>query len=123
MRCVSVCVCGSRREYPPQITPKMVLLEWSRKQRMEQPLYETVREPRQKISRKDVQNDKFLSGKGAQTKQSCVQPDRNKDSITEEKKYKLCQVTGFSFNEVCIHSEDVVINLNHVNGPVVDLRV
>ncbi|XP_042372481.1 tRNA-dihydrouridine(20) synthase [NAD(P)+]-like, partial [Plectropomus leopardus] len=32
-----------RRNYPPQITPKMFLLEWSRKEKLEQPLYETVR--------------------------------------------------------------------------------
>uniref|UniRef100_A0A8B9L6S4 Dihydrouridine synthase 2 n=1 Tax=Astyanax mexicanus TaxID=7994 RepID=A0A8B9L6S4_ASTMX len=38
--CVSVCV-WHRREYPPQITPKMYLLEWSRKEKMEQPVYET----------------------------------------------------------------------------------
>ncbi|KAI3371356.1 hypothetical protein L3Q82_023552, partial [Scortum barcoo] len=31
-----------RREYPPQITPKMFLLEWSRKEKLEQPIYETV---------------------------------------------------------------------------------
>uniref|UniRef100_A0A7N6AFI7 DRBM domain-containing protein n=1 Tax=Anabas testudineus TaxID=64144 RepID=A0A7N6AFI7_ANATE len=31
-----------RREYPPHITPKMFLLEWSRKKKLEQPLYETV---------------------------------------------------------------------------------
>ncbi|XP_041853295.1 tRNA-dihydrouridine(20) synthase [NAD(P)+]-like isoform X2 [Melanotaenia boesemani] len=31
-----------RREYPPQITPKMFLLEWSRREKLEQPLYETV---------------------------------------------------------------------------------
>lgn len=31
-----------RREYPPQITPKMFLLEWSRKEKLEQPLYETA---------------------------------------------------------------------------------
>ncbi|XP_059190887.1 tRNA-dihydrouridine(20) synthase [NAD(P)+]-like [Centropristis striata] len=31
-----------RREYPPQITPKMFLLEWSRKEKLEQPLYEIV---------------------------------------------------------------------------------
>ncbi|XP_011474062.1 tRNA-dihydrouridine(20) synthase [NAD(P)+]-like isoform X2 [Oryzias latipes] len=38
---ITMAVKFERREYPPQITPKMVLLEWSRKQRMEQPLYET----------------------------------------------------------------------------------
>uniref|UniRef100_M4ACV2 Dihydrouridine synthase 2 n=1 Tax=Xiphophorus maculatus TaxID=8083 RepID=M4ACV2_XIPMA len=32
-----------RRDYPPQITPKMFLLEWSRKEKLEQPQYETVR--------------------------------------------------------------------------------
>uniref|UniRef100_A0A672FQK2 tRNA-dihydrouridine(20) synthase [NAD(P)+]-like n=1 Tax=Salarias fasciatus TaxID=181472 RepID=A0A672FQK2_SALFA len=31
-----------RREYPPQITPKMFLLEWSRKEKLEQPQYDTV---------------------------------------------------------------------------------
>ncbi|XP_072242606.1 tRNA-dihydrouridine(20) synthase [NAD(P)+]-like [Leuresthes tenuis] len=31
-----------RRFYPPQITPKMFLLEWSRKEKLEQPFYETV---------------------------------------------------------------------------------
>ncbi|XP_041650800.1 tRNA-dihydrouridine(20) synthase [NAD(P)+]-like [Cheilinus undulatus] len=31
-----------RREYPPQITPKMFLLEWSRKEKLDQPIYETV---------------------------------------------------------------------------------
>ncbi|KAM8891919.1 tRNA-dihydrouridine(20) synthase [NAD(P)+]-like isoform 1-T1 [Spinachia spinachia] len=31
-----------RREYPPHITPKMFLLEWSRKEKLPQPLYETV---------------------------------------------------------------------------------
>ncbi|XP_067349930.1 tRNA-dihydrouridine(20) synthase [NAD(P)+]-like isoform X2 [Channa argus] len=31
-----------RREYPPHITPKMFLLEWSRKEKLDQPLYETV---------------------------------------------------------------------------------
>ncbi|XP_061696620.1 tRNA-dihydrouridine(20) synthase [NAD(P)+]-like isoform X2 [Syngnathoides biaculeatus] len=31
-----------RREYPPQLTPKMFLLEWSRRQKLEQPTYQTV---------------------------------------------------------------------------------
>ncbi|CAN9499036.1 unnamed protein product [Ophioblennius macclurei] len=31
-----------RREYPPQITPKMFLLEWTRKEKLEQPQYDTV---------------------------------------------------------------------------------
>ena len=40
------CRCGFRREYPPHITPKMFLLEWSRKEKLEQPVYETVRNSR-----------------------------------------------------------------------------
>uniref|UniRef100_UPI001CD8BA4E tRNA-dihydrouridine(20) synthase [NAD(P)+]-like isoform X2 n=1 Tax=Solea senegalensis TaxID=28829 RepID=UPI001CD8BA4E len=39
----TVAVKFERRNYPPQITPKMFLLEWSRRERVEQPLYETVR--------------------------------------------------------------------------------
>ncbi|KAM9854007.1 tRNA-dihydrouridine(20) synthase [NAD(P)+]-like [Aulostomus maculatus] len=31
-----------RRDYPPHITPKMFLLEWSRREKLEQPLYLTV---------------------------------------------------------------------------------
>ncbi|XP_070686475.1 tRNA-dihydrouridine(20) synthase [NAD(P)+]-like [Pempheris klunzingeri] len=38
----SMAVKFERREYPPQITPKMFLLEWSRKEKLEQPAYETV---------------------------------------------------------------------------------
>nr|XP_055049054.1 tRNA-dihydrouridine(20) synthase [NAD(P)+]-like [Misgurnus anguillicaudatus] len=30
-----------RRDYPPQITPKMFLLEWTRKEKLDQPVYET----------------------------------------------------------------------------------
>ncbi|XP_051548360.1 tRNA-dihydrouridine(20) synthase [NAD(P)+]-like isoform X2 [Myxocyprinus asiaticus] len=30
-----------RRDYPPQITPKMYLLEWCRKEKLDQPAYET----------------------------------------------------------------------------------
>lgn len=30
-----------RRDYPAQITPKMYLLEWSRKEKLDQPVYET----------------------------------------------------------------------------------
>ncbi|KAI4872148.1 hypothetical protein NFI96_030995, partial [Prochilodus magdalenae] len=38
---ITMAVKFERREYPPQITPKMYLLEWSRKEKLEQPLYET----------------------------------------------------------------------------------
>ncbi|XP_012868121.1 PREDICTED: tRNA-dihydrouridine(20) synthase [NAD(P)+]-like [Dipodomys ordii] len=33
------------RAYPPQITPKMCLLEWCRREKLAQPLYETVQRP------------------------------------------------------------------------------
>ncbi|XP_013884938.1 tRNA-dihydrouridine(20) synthase [NAD(P)+]-like [Austrofundulus limnaeus] len=39
---ITMAVRFQRREYPPQITPKMFLLEWSRKEKLEQPHYETV---------------------------------------------------------------------------------
>uniref|UniRef100_A0AAY4DQP1 DRBM domain-containing protein n=1 Tax=Denticeps clupeoides TaxID=299321 RepID=A0AAY4DQP1_9TELE len=39
---VTMPVRFERREYPPQITPKMYLLEWSRREKLEQPAYETV---------------------------------------------------------------------------------
>uniref|UniRef100_A0A3Q2QPK9 Dihydrouridine synthase 2 n=1 Tax=Fundulus heteroclitus TaxID=8078 RepID=A0A3Q2QPK9_FUNHE len=39
----TISVKFERRDYPPQITPKMFLLEWSRKEKLEQPQYETVR--------------------------------------------------------------------------------
>ncbi|KAA8579010.1 hypothetical protein FQN60_007028 [Etheostoma spectabile] len=32
-----------RREYPPHITPKMFLLEWSRREKLQQPQYQMVR--------------------------------------------------------------------------------
>ncbi|XP_053741600.1 tRNA-dihydrouridine(20) synthase [NAD(P)+]-like isoform X2 [Synchiropus splendidus] len=48
-----------RREYPPQITPKMYLLEWSRKEKLEQPLYETV----EHSSDRTFQSTVVLNGK------------------------------------------------------------
>ncbi|KAM9807846.1 tRNA-dihydrouridine(20) synthase [NAD(P)+]-like [Neosynchiropus ocellatus] len=48
-----------RREYPPQITPKMYLLEWSRKEKLEQPLYETV----ERSSDRTFQSTVILNGK------------------------------------------------------------
>ncbi|GAA6093214.1 tRNA-dihydrouridine(20) synthase [NAD(P)+]-like [Tachysurus ichikawai] len=38
---ITMAIKFERREYPPQITPKMYLLEWSRKEKLEQPLYKT----------------------------------------------------------------------------------
>uniref|UniRef100_A0A672TGL1 DRBM domain-containing protein n=1 Tax=Strigops habroptila TaxID=2489341 RepID=A0A672TGL1_STRHB len=35
----------SRQEYPLQITPKMYLLEWRRKEKHPQPVYETIQRP------------------------------------------------------------------------------
>ncbi|KAK3526811.1 hypothetical protein QTP70_033547 [Hemibagrus guttatus] len=38
---ITMAIKFERREYPPQITPKMYLLEWSRKEKLEQPVYKT----------------------------------------------------------------------------------
>ncbi|XP_030060164.1 tRNA-dihydrouridine(20) synthase [NAD(P)+]-like [Microcaecilia unicolor] len=43
-----------RREYPPQITPKMCLLEWCRKEKHLQPIYETVQQPLDRLFRSTV---------------------------------------------------------------------
>lgn len=43
---ITMAVKFERREYPPHITPKMFLLEWSRKEKLEQPLYQTVQRSR-----------------------------------------------------------------------------
>uniref|UniRef100_A0A4W3JQ27 Dihydrouridine synthase 2 n=1 Tax=Callorhinchus milii TaxID=7868 RepID=A0A4W3JQ27_CALMI len=40
---------NSRRDYPPQITPKMILIEWCRKQKLPQPVYETVQRPSDRL--------------------------------------------------------------------------
>ncbi|KAM6253034.1 tRNA-dihydrouridine(20) synthase [NAD(P)+]-like isoform 2-T2 [Porphyrio hochstetteri] len=42
---IKMAVRFDRREYPPQITPKMYLLEWCRKEKHPQPVYETVQRP------------------------------------------------------------------------------
>ncbi|XP_057184836.1 tRNA-dihydrouridine(20) synthase [NAD(P)+]-like [Triplophysa rosa] len=38
---ITMAIRFERRDYPPQITPKMYLLEWSRREKLNQPLYET----------------------------------------------------------------------------------
>ncbi|XP_063333615.1 tRNA-dihydrouridine(20) synthase [NAD(P)+]-like isoform X2 [Pelmatolapia mariae] len=50
-----------RREYPPQITPKMFLLEWSRKEKLEQPQYETRAQDRAFQSTVTVAQKKYRS--------------------------------------------------------------
>ncbi|KAM4614076.1 tRNA-dihydrouridine(20) synthase [NAD(P)+]-like [Discoglossus pictus] len=42
---VRMAIRFDRREYPPQITPKMFLLEWSRREKLPQPVYHTVQRP------------------------------------------------------------------------------
>ncbi|XP_043841244.1 tRNA-dihydrouridine(20) synthase [NAD(P)+]-like isoform X2 [Dromiciops gliroides] len=42
------------RQYPPQITPKMCLLEWCRKEKLAQPVYETVQRPVDRLFRSVV---------------------------------------------------------------------
>uniref|UniRef100_A0ABM5EV95 tRNA-dihydrouridine(20) synthase [NAD(P)+]-like isoform X1 n=3 Tax=Pogona vitticeps TaxID=103695 RepID=A0ABM5EV95_9SAUR len=43
-----------KREYPPQITPKMCLLEWCRKEKHPQPVYETMERPQDRLFRSVV---------------------------------------------------------------------
>uniref|UniRef100_A0A8D0DIJ2 Dihydrouridine synthase 2 n=1 Tax=Salvator merianae TaxID=96440 RepID=A0A8D0DIJ2_SALMN len=42
---IKMAVRFDKREYPPQITPKMCLLEWCRREKHPQPVYETVERP------------------------------------------------------------------------------
>ncbi|XP_010610604.1 tRNA-dihydrouridine(20) synthase [NAD(P)+]-like isoform X11 [Fukomys damarensis] len=42
---IKMAVKFDRRAYPPQITPKMCLLEWCRREKLAQPVYETVQRP------------------------------------------------------------------------------
>ncbi|XP_063309636.1 tRNA-dihydrouridine(20) synthase [NAD(P)+]-like [Pelobates fuscus] len=46
-----------KREYPPQITPKMFLLEWCRRENLPQPVYQTVQRPLDKFFRSVVTVD------------------------------------------------------------------
>ncbi|XP_039618877.1 tRNA-dihydrouridine(20) synthase [NAD(P)+]-like [Polypterus senegalus] len=46
-----------KREYPPQITPKMFLLEWSRREKLPQPVYETVQRSLDRFFRSTVTVD------------------------------------------------------------------
>ncbi|CAH2297297.1 tRNA-dihydrouridine(20) synthase [NAD(P)+]-like isoform X1 [Pelobates cultripes] len=46
-----------KREYPPQITPKMFLLEWCRREKLPQPVYQTVQRPLDKFFRSVVTVD------------------------------------------------------------------
>ncbi|XP_042294008.1 tRNA-dihydrouridine(20) synthase [NAD(P)+]-like isoform X3 [Sceloporus undulatus] len=46
---IKVAVRFDKREYPPQITPKMCLLEWCRKEKLPQPVYETIERPRDRL--------------------------------------------------------------------------
>ncbi|XP_066569482.1 tRNA-dihydrouridine(20) synthase [NAD(P)+]-like isoform X2 [Amia ocellicauda] len=42
---IKMAIKFDRRDYTPQITPKMFLLEWSRREKLAQPLYHTVQRP------------------------------------------------------------------------------
>ncbi|XP_053305544.1 tRNA-dihydrouridine(20) synthase [NAD(P)+]-like [Spea bombifrons] len=46
-----------RKEYPGKITPKMLLLEWSRREKLPQPVYQTVQRPRDRFFRSLVTVD------------------------------------------------------------------
>ncbi|XP_053555469.1 tRNA-dihydrouridine(20) synthase [NAD(P)+]-like [Bombina bombina] len=51
---VQMAVKFERREYPPHITPKMFLLEWSRREKLPQPVYQTVQRPLDRFFRSVV---------------------------------------------------------------------
>lgn len=42
---IKMAIRFDRRAYPPQITPKTCLLEWCRREKLPQPVYETVQRP------------------------------------------------------------------------------
>ncbi|XP_054632596.1 tRNA-dihydrouridine(20) synthase [NAD(P)+]-like [Dunckerocampus dactyliophorus] len=46
-----------RREYSPQITPKMLLLEWSRREKLDQPRYQTLQRPQDRAFQSTVTVD------------------------------------------------------------------
>ncbi|XP_039209430.1 tRNA-dihydrouridine(20) synthase [NAD(P)+]-like isoform X1 [Crotalus tigris] len=46
---IKMAVKFDKREYPPQITPKMHLLEWCRREKLVQPAYETIERPRDRL--------------------------------------------------------------------------
>uniref|UniRef100_A0A3Q2Y3E7 Dihydrouridine synthase 2 n=1 Tax=Hippocampus comes TaxID=109280 RepID=A0A3Q2Y3E7_HIPCM len=64
-----------RREYPPQLTPKMFLLEWSRRQKMEQPTYQTVQRAQDRAfqSTVTVQDRKYRSSLWSKSKKFAEQ--------------------------------------------------
>ncbi|KAJ6666070.1 hypothetical protein lerEdw1_000974 [Lerista edwardsae] len=51
---IKMAVRFDKREYPPQITPKMCLLEWCRKEKHPQPVYKTVERPLDRLFRSVV---------------------------------------------------------------------
>ncbi|XP_045149582.1 tRNA-dihydrouridine(20) synthase [NAD(P)+]-like isoform X2 [Echinops telfairi] len=46
---IKMAVKFDRRAYPPQITPKMCLLEWCRREKLAQPVYQTVQRPQDRL--------------------------------------------------------------------------
>ncbi|XP_077166211.1 tRNA-dihydrouridine(20) synthase [NAD(P)+]-like [Paroedura picta] len=60
---IKMAVKFDKREYPPQITPKMCLLEWCRKEKLLQPVYETTERPQDRLFRSvvTVANQKYRS--------------------------------------------------------------
>ncbi|XP_072374384.1 galanin receptor type 1b isoform X2 [Scyliorhinus torazame] len=46
---IKMAIRFNKRDYPPQITPKMTLLEWCRKQKLPQPVYITVQRPSDRL--------------------------------------------------------------------------
>ncbi|XP_069757643.1 tRNA-dihydrouridine(20) synthase [NAD(P)+]-like [Narcine bancroftii] len=72
---IQMAVRFNKREYPPQITPKMILLEWCRRQKLPQPVYETVQRPSDRLfnSVVTVANKKYRSSYWDKTKKMVEQ--------------------------------------------------
>ncbi|XP_059402067.1 tRNA-dihydrouridine(20) synthase [NAD(P)+]-like [Carassius carassius] len=64
-----------RRDYPPQISPKMYLLEWSRKEKLDQPVYETEQRTQDRAFQSTViiDNKKYRSAMWEKSKKFAEQ--------------------------------------------------
>ncbi|XP_062857781.1 tRNA-dihydrouridine(20) synthase [NAD(P)+]-like [Trichomycterus rosablanca] len=72
---ITMAVKFERREYPPQITPKMYLLEWSRNEKLDQPVYETEQRTQDRAFQSivTVANKKYRSTLWEKSKKSAEQ--------------------------------------------------
>ncbi|XP_062922891.1 tRNA-dihydrouridine(20) synthase [NAD(P)+]-like isoform X3 [Mobula hypostoma] len=90
---IQMAVRFNKREYPPQITPKMILLEWCRKQKLPQPVYETVQRASDRLfnSVVTVADQKYRS--------SCW--DKTKKVVEQSAAIVCLQSLGISEGKLC----------------------